>query len=109
MFKKVSVLVLAIIIGAMGVFAQDAQLRSTVAGQKYKIKGVVVSQDDPNTFVVRDTTGVDTKVVLTPDASVKTNGGFFSSGDRYPVNSIVRGLNLTVEGVGDSTGAVSAN
>ncbi len=96
-------------IGAVGVFAQDAQLRSTVAGQKYKIKGVVVAQDDDTTFVVRDTTGVDTKVFIAPTASIKSNGGFFGGGDKYPANSIVRGLNLTVEGVGDSTGAVSAN
>jgi len=109
MFKRISVLVLAFMIGAVGVFAQDAQLRSTVAGQKYKIKGVVVAQDDANTFVVRDTTGVDTKVILTPNASVKSNGGFFGGGDTFAANSIVRGLNLTVEGVGDSTGAVSVN
>ena len=108
MFKKVSVLVLAIIIGAMGVFAQDAQLRSTVAGQKYKIKGVVVSQDDPSTFVVRDATGVDTRVVLSPEASIKSNGGFFSSGDRFASGAIVRGLTLSVEGRGDANGAVAA-
>lgn len=117
MYKRVSVLVLAFMIGAIGVVAQDAQqstqqntqLRSTVAGQKYKIKGVVVAQDDANSFVVRDTTGVDTKVVIIPNASIKTNGGFFGGGDTYPANSIIRGLNLTVEGVGDSSGAVSAN
>ncbi len=109
MFKKISVLVLALIIGAVGVIAQDTQLRSAVAGQKYKIKGVVVAQDDDSTFVVRDTVGVDTKVVIAPNASIKTNGGFFGGGDKYPVTSLVRGLNLTVEGVGDSTGAVSAN
>ncbi len=109
MFKKLSVIVLALMIGAVGVFAQDAQLRSAVAGQKYKIKGVVVAQDDSSTFIIRDTVGVDTKVVIAPNATVKSNGGFFGGGDKYPVNSIVRGLNLTVEGIGDSTGAVSAN
>ena len=37
---------MALMIGAVSVFAQDAQLRSAVAGQKYKIKGVVVAKDD---------------------------------------------------------------
>ncbi len=109
MLKKISVIILSLTIGALSVFAQDAQLRSAVAGQKYKIKGVVVAQDDANTFVVRDSVGVDTKVVVNPNASVKTNGGLFGGGDKYPASSIVRGLNLTVEGVGDSTGAVAAN
>jgi outer membrane protein OmpA-like peptidoglycan-associated protein len=110
MFKKISVLVLALMIGAVSAFAQDSpQLRSAVAGQKYKIKGVVVAQDDPSSFVVRDAVGVDTKVVVDPNASVKTNGGLFGGGDKYPSTAIVRGLNLTVEGVGDSSGAVAAN
>ena len=109
MFKKISVFILALTLGAFSAFAQDAQLRSAVAGQKYKIKGVVVAQDDANTFVVRDAVGVDTRIVVNPTASVKTNGGLFGGGDKYPATSIVRGLNLQVEGVGDSTGAVAAN
>ena len=107
MFKKISVLVLTLTIGALSVFAQSGQLRTTVAGQKYKIKGVVVSKDDNSTFVVRDSVGVDTKVIVTPNASIKNNG--FFGGDKYPVTAIVRGLNMEVEGVGDSSGAVSVS
>ncbi|MEO6049703.1 MAG: OmpA family protein [Pyrinomonadaceae bacterium] len=107
MYKKISVLVLAFVIGAMGVFAQGNQLRTAVAGQKYKIKGVVVSKDDNGTFVVRDTVGVDTKIVVAPNASIKNNA--FFGGDKYPVTALVRGLNLEVEGVGDSSGAVSVS
>lgn len=106
MFKKLSVVILALSIGAISAFAQDAQLRSAVAGQKYKLKGVVVSKDDQNTFIVRDTVGVDTKVVIEPNASIKNNAIF--GGDKYPITSIVRGLNLEIEGVGDSAGNVSA-
>jgi len=87
----------------------NTQLRSAVAGQKYKVKGVVVAKDSDNSFVVRDQTGVDTRVVLDPSASVKTNGGFFGGGDKYAPTNIVRGLNLTVEGRGDSSGAIAAN
>lgn len=110
MFKKISAVALAVMLGAVTMFAQDTnQLRSAVAGQKYKIKGVIVSKENDNTFIVRDTVGVDTRVVIAPNASVKSNGGFFGGGDRYQTTSLVRGLNLEVEGMGDQSGAVSAN
>ena len=107
MFKKISILMLSLVIGAVGVFAQGNQIRSAVAGQKYKIKGVVVSKDDQGTFIVRDTVGVDTKIVISPNASIKNNSMF--GGDKYPVTSIVRGLNIDVEGIGDSSGSVAVN
>ncbi len=107
MLKKLSILALSLAIGAVSVFAQDAQVRSAVAGQKYKIKGVIVSKDDQNTFIVRDTVGVDTKITVAPNASIKNNSTF--GGDKYPVTSLVRGLNVSVEGVGDSTGTVAVN
>lgn len=108
MIKKISAIFLALMIGAVSLFAQDAQVRTLASGQKYKIKGVVVAKDDDNTFVVRDATGVDTRVVVSPNASVKSNGGFFGGGTRYTGTSIVRGLNLTVEGNGDSAGSLAA-
>jgi outer membrane protein OmpA-like peptidoglycan-associated protein len=107
MLKRIPVLFLAVLIGVVGVFAQDAQIRSLTSGQKYKIKGVVVSKDD-NSFVVRDTVGVDTKVLLSPSTSIKTKGGFFGGGDTVATNGIVRGLNLEVEGRGDTTGGLAA-
>ena len=108
MYKKIFGLFLAIVLGASAVLAQDAQTRSLTAGQKYKIKGAVVTKDDDNTFVVRDTTGVDTKVIITPEASIKTKGGLFSGGDRIAANQIVRGLYLEVEGRGDTGGNLAA-
>ncbi len=77
-------------------------------GQKYKIKGVVVAKDD-SSFIVRDAVGVDTKIVLASNTSVKTKGGFFGGGDAVAVSQIVRGLNLEVEGRGDSAGSLSAD
>jgi outer membrane protein OmpA-like peptidoglycan-associated protein len=109
MFNKVTAVILALMLGTVTLFAQDQQVRSAVAGQKYKIKGVIVSKDDNGGFIVRDAVGVDTKIVVEPNASVKSNGGFFGGGDKYPATSLVRGLNLEVEGRGDSTGAVSVN
>ncbi|MEO8649750.1 MAG: OmpA family protein [Acidobacteriota bacterium] len=111
MFKKLSVVLLALAMGAVTAFAQasDAQLRSLTSGQKYKIKGVVVAKDDDSSFIVRDTTGVDTRVVVAPGVSIKSNGGFFGGGTKYTNTAIVRGLNLQVEGRGDTGGALSAD
>lgn len=92
---------------AVGVFAQSDNTRTLTAGQKYKIEGVIVAQDGESDFIVRDSVGVDTRVVVAPNASIKNNS-FWGSGDRYPSQSLVRGLNLKVEGVGDGNGALSA-
>lgn len=107
MLKNLSALFLAILIGASSALAQDSQVRTLTSGQKYKIKGVVVAKDDTS-FVVRDGTGVDTRVSISPETSIKTKGGFFGGGDRIAANQIVRGLNLQVEGRGDGSGNLSA-
>ncbi len=107
MYKKLSIIALTVIFSAVSLFAQGGQLRAAVAGQKYKIKGVVVSKENETTFIVRDTVGVDTKIVVQPGASVKSNG--FFGGDKYAASAIVRGLNMEVEGVGDTSGSVSVN
>ncbi len=107
MLKKFAGLSLAIMVGVIGVYAQDAQLRNLVPGQKYKIEGVIVSQDTDSSFIVRDSVGVDTQVVVAPNASIRSNS-FWGSGDRFPAASLVRGLALKVEGVGDTTGSLAA-
>jgi len=107
MLKKLSILALLFSFGVVGAIAQGTQLRTLAAGQKYKIKGVIISKENETTFIVRDTVGVDTKVVVAANASIKNNA--FFGGDRYPVSSLVRGLNLDLEGVGDSSGSLSAS
>ncbi len=102
-----SLMALTMVIGATAVFAQDAQVRSLVNGQKYKIEGVVVAQDN-DSFLIRDVTGINTRVIVAPNASIKSNS-FFGSGERYSAASIIRGLTMKVEGRGDSTGALVAN
>jgi len=109
MSKILSGLLLAILLGASAVIAQDAQLRALSSGQKYKIKGAVVSKDDDSTFVIRDATGVDTRVIVSPGSSIKTKGGWFGGGDRIASNQIVRGLYLEAEGRGDSAGNLAAS
>jgi len=112
MYKKISILFLAVAFSVVGALAQDTvtpqntQIRSAVSGQKYKVKGVIVAKEAPNTFIVRDSVGVDTRVVVSPSASIKNNS--FWGGDKYPTDALVRGLNLEVEGRGDNMGNLSA-
>jgi len=112
MLKRVSVLFLAVLFSVVAAFAQaptdTTQVRNLASGQKYKIQGVVVAKDNDQTFVIRDTTGNDTRVIIAPEASVKTKGGFFGGGDRIASNQIVRGLYMTVEGRGDTAGNLAA-
>lgn len=107
MIKRITILALTLAIGAFSVFAQDAQVRNLAAGQKYKIKGVVTAQDDTS-VIVKDSVGVETRVLLTPEASIKTKGGFFGGGDKVASNQLVRGLYLEAEGRGDASGALAA-
>ncbi len=108
--NKIKVFALAmslLMLSSVGaVFAQDAQVRQLSSGKKYKVEGLVVAMTD-DSFLVRDVTGNDTKVMVMPTTSIKTNS-FWGGGDRYAVNSIVRGLTLKAEGRGDSTGALAA-
>lgn len=96
------------VVGAFAQFNGDggAQLRTVPSGQKLEIKGVIVSKIDDNTFIVRDSVGVDTQVVIAPGASIK-NKAFFG-GDRYTPQSLIRGLALEVEGRGDAAGSLAA-
>lgn len=81
--------------------------RTVAQGQKLKLKGVVVRRD-ADTFTVRDMNGVDTVVRLEDRTSVKTDGGFLRGGNNYGQTSILRGLNLQVEGYGNAVGELSA-
>lgn len=81
--------------------------RTVASGEKMKIKGVVVRRD-ADTFTVRDLTGNDTVVRLTDRTSVKTDNGFWHSDTTYPATTIIRGLNLQVEGRGGSSGELVA-
>lgn len=107
MFKKLSVLVLTLMIGAASVLAQTGQVRNLAPGQKYKLQGVIVSQDD-SSVIIRDSVGVETKIVIAPTTSIKTKGGFFGGGDNVAATQLVRGLSLEAEGRGDASGGLAA-
>jgi outer membrane protein OmpA-like peptidoglycan-associated protein len=87
--------------------AQSGNVRNVSDGQRMKVEGVIVRRD-ADTFTVRDMNGVDTVVRLTDTTSVKSKGGFLRSGTNYGTTSILRGLNVEVEGRGDSSGQLVA-
>ncbi len=107
MITKLSAFLFAVVLSAATVFAQDdPQLRDVPSGQKLEVKGVIVSKLDDNTMIIRDASGVDTKVIIVPNASIK-NKAFFG-GDKYAPSALIRGLNLEAEGRGDGTGSLAA-
>src|ERR1044071_2100767 len=93
--------------------AQSARVRATnvssvPSGAKMKFKGVVIRRD-ADTFAVRDRSRVDSQVLLTDDTSIKTYGGFFRGGKKYPVTDVMPGLILEVEGRGNNQGQLVAD
>ena len=82
--------------------------RTVSVGQKMKLRGVVIRRD-PDTFTVRDLNGVDTVVRLTDQTRVsERKSNPFRSAKKYAVTSILRGLNVEVEGQGGSEGQLIA-
>jgi outer membrane protein OmpA-like peptidoglycan-associated protein len=100
-----------LVFSASPILAQDttnpAGARTVTSGEKMKLKGVVTRRDS-DTFTVRDMNGVDTVVRLDDRTSVKTKGGFLRGGTNYAQTSILRGLNVEVEGRGNATGELAA-
>jgi len=78
------------------------------SGAKLKFRGVVIDRQG-DSFTIRDRTRTDYQVLITDRTSVKTYGGFFSGGKKYPVTDILRGLIVEVEGRGDSQGQLVAD
>jgi outer membrane protein OmpA-like peptidoglycan-associated protein len=111
MFAPAVLITCLLVFSASPILAQDttkpAGSRTVASGQKMKIKGVVTRRDS-DTFTVRDMNGVDTVVRLSDRTSVKTNGGFLRGGTNYAQTSILRGLNLEIEGRGNGSGELLA-
>jgi outer membrane protein OmpA-like peptidoglycan-associated protein len=88
--------------------AASQGVRNVANGQKANFKGVIVRREDDQTWVVRDETNTDTLVALDPATSIKSKGGFFGGGKSYSPASLLRGLNVEIEGRGDAQGRVVA-
>lgn len=96
-------------------FAQDNTSTSTgsratiASGQKTKLRGAVVSRTDTSFIVQDDVNGAQTTVVVNDRTSIKTKGGFLSSGTKYASSNVTRGLHVEVEGRGDESGNLVAD
>lgn len=81
---------------------------SVAAGQKQKIRGVIVKRE-ADSFVLRDLNGTEFNVALTNDTEVKERkSNPFRGAKKYPMTSLLQGLNVEVEGRGDNSGALVA-
>ena len=83
-------------------------VRAVSAGQKLKVKGSIARRD-ADTFTIRDDQDIETVVLLNEDTSVKSKGGFLRFGKNYDVTSLLKGLPVEVEGVGNRDGQLVAD
>jgi outer membrane protein OmpA-like peptidoglycan-associated protein len=86
---------------------RSTNIRSVPSGSKMKFRGVVIERN-ADMFTIRDRSRADYQVLITDNTSIKTHGGFFRSGKKYPVTDILRGLIVEVEGRGDNQGTLVA-
>lgn len=82
-------------------------IRKISIGQKAKLKGSIIRRD-ADTFSIRDDQDIETVVLLTDHTTVKSKGGFLRWGKNYDVTSLLRGLPVEVEGVGNREGQLVA-
>ncbi len=83
-------------------------VRALGNGQKAKVSGSIIRRD-AETFSIRDDQDIETVVLLTERTSVKSKGGFLRSGKNFDVTSLLRGLPVEVEGVGNQEGQLVAD
>lgn len=96
------------------VLAQDtkvdkSQILKVSPGAKKKLSGVIVNRE-PDTLILRDQTGGDYLVSLTGSTKVEEKkGNPFRGAKKYGVTQLLQGLNVEIEGRGDSDGALVAD
>ncbi|HEX6183481.1 MAG TPA: OmpA family protein [Pyrinomonadaceae bacterium] len=93
--------------GAAPTLDRTINTRPVPSGSKVKFRGVIVRRD-ADTFIIRDAGRADTQVLLTDRTSIKTHGGWFRGGKKYPVTDLLTGLIVEVEGRGDRQGQLVA-
>src|SRR5262249_16357492 len=88
--------------------APAAQPSRVASGRKQKISGVVISRE-ADKMVVRDVNGSDVAVTVSGATKItEKKANPFRSAKNYPVTALLRGLEVEVEGRGDSSGVLVA-
>src|SRR3954471_9686374 len=80
-------------------------------GVKTEVKGRV-NKRDVDTITIRDASDMEVTVLLTNDTAIKSNKkglGVFRRGKNFEATSLMRGLMVTVEGMGNADGQLAAN
>ena len=109
-FNRIVVLSIAIVGMWMTLSAFAQQTKTIQAGEKLKVNGRITKRD-AETFTVKSPTGEETIVLLTDTTSVRSKKkglGIFRRGEEYAVTSLLRGLVVEVEGVGNDKGQLVA-
>src|SRR5437868_5229956 len=79
------------------------------SGERMKVKGVIVRRDDNNMVTMHDQSGSELTVKLTPSTKVEEKkSNPFRGSKKYTQAQLLRGLNVEIEGRGDSSGALVA-
>jgi outer membrane protein OmpA-like peptidoglycan-associated protein len=109
MFVAVTALAVAIPTIAQDATGQSAQSVRISSGRKQKVSGVIVSRE-ADKMVVRDINGGDVTVNVTGVTKItEKKANPFRSARTYPVTALLRGLEVDVEGRGDSSGVLVAD
>jgi OOP family OmpA-OmpF porin len=86
------------------------QTKNIPDGEKAKVKGRI-TQREAESFTISDSTNATIVVQLTDTTNVRSKKkglGIFRRGDEYAVTSLIRGLVVEVEGVGNQKGQLIA-
>ncbi len=106
----VAIAFIVLTINALDASAQNAanvRPLQVPQGTKQKIQGVV-SIRSGDSFKVRDVSGGETTVLLTPQTDVTSHSRGLRGKKDYPVTYIMRGLRLQAQGTGDANGNLVA-
>src|SRR5262245_62364509 len=91
-----------------GAAAPAAQPSKIAVGRKQKLNSVVISRE-ADKMVVRDINGSDVAVTVSGATKIsEKKANPFRSAKNYPVTALLRGLEVEVEGRGDSSGVLVA-
>ena len=94
---------------AQGTQSDSGRLSRIPAGQKQKLRGVIVKRE-ADSFILRDLNGVDVQVNLSNITKVEEKkGNPFRRARDYGTTSLLRGLSVEVEGRGEASGALLAD
>jgi len=106
----VVVMCLTLMSSAMTYAQNDSRKMQTqvASGQKMKLQGTVISRTG-DTILVRDMTGTEVNVQLTPSTKIEEKkSNPFRGSKKYSTNEVIRGLYVDLEGRGDASGGVVA-